>query len=123
IFVSIIRVHPLIVTLATLSAYRGIAEGISFGRSIGNYPDAFLRLSGSIAGVPIPAILFVLFSLIVFVLLAKTPFGRSLYAIGYNETAVLFSGINVSRIKLLLYTFSGLMASIAAILFVARRNT
>src|SRR5207249_9520613 len=57
------------------------------------------------------------------VMLAKTPIGRFLYAIGHNEQACVYSGINVSRIKLLLYGLSGLMAAVAAVIFVARRNT
>jgi rhamnose transport system permease protein len=46
------------------------------------------------------------------VILARTPFGRRLYAIGHNEQAALFSGIAVGKIKLLLYTLSGLMAGV-----------
>jgi rhamnose transport system permease protein len=50
-------------------------------------------------------------------------FGRSLYAIGYNETASRFSGVRVARIKLILYTLSGVAAAVAALLFVSLRNT
>ena len=57
------------------------------------------------------------------VALGKTAFGQALYAIGHNETAARFSGIAVDRIKLLLYTSSGLAAGLAALLFVGRRNT
>ena len=123
-FIARIKVHPLIVTLATLSAFRGIAEGISEARPISGFPSSFSFLGqGSLLGLPFPALLFIGFAIITTIVLAKTPFGRFLYAIGFNPTASRFSGILVARIKLLLYTFSGTVAGLAAILFVSRRNT
>lgn len=124
IFVAYVRVHPLIVTLATLSAYRGVAEGISHARPISGFPAWFSRISGGdIAGVPYPAALFILSALAGAVVLARTIFGRSLYAIGYNPTASRFSGIRVARIRLVLYTLAGFTAAVAAILYVSRRPT
>ena len=123
-FVAWVGVHPLIVTLATLAAYRGVAEGISLARPISGFPDAFAVVGrGSLLGLPIPGIVFAVAALVGGVVLAKTPLGRSLYAIGHNETASRFSGIPVSRIKLSLYTLSGAAAGMAAVMFVARRNT
>jgi rhamnose transport system permease protein len=118
-FVAKVRVHPLIVTLATLAAYRGVAEGISLARPISGFPAGFTNTLSA----PVPCVLFVGAAFVAAVVLAKTPFGRSLYAIGYNETATRFSGIAVDRIKLLLYTLSGAAAAVAAVLYVARRNT
>ncbi|HTL29942.1 MAG TPA: ABC transporter permease [Tepidisphaeraceae bacterium] len=124
IFVSYVKVHPLIVTLATLSAYRGIAEGISHAEPVSGFPESFAWIGqGTIAGLPVPAIMFILFAIVCAVVLAKTPLGRAIYAIGFNETAVRFSGINIARIKLMLYTFAGAMSGLAAIVFVSRRNT
>jgi rhamnose transport system permease protein len=123
-FIAFLRVHPLIVTLATLSAFRGIAEGVSLARPISGFPPGFQKLaSGDFAGLPIPAWLFAAAALACFVMLTKTPLGRFLYAIGHNEQACVYSGVKVSRIKLLLYGLSGLMAAVAAVIFVARRNT
>jgi len=119
-----LRVHPLIVTLATLAAYRGIAEGVSLGRPISGFPEEFLRLgSGRIAGLPLPAILFAALAALAAVVLARTPFGRGVYAIGSNETAARFSGIPVARAKLLMYSLSGLFAGMSALILCARRNT
>ena len=125
VFVAGVRVHPLIVTLATLAAYRGIAEGISLGRPVSGFPAGFTRLGAGDAaraadpGPDLPAS-----PLAVTALCSR---GRRsavwLSAIGYNETAARYSGIAVARIKLLLYTASGLTAGLAALLFVARRNT
>lgn len=123
-FVGYVRVHPLIVTLATMAAYRGIAEGISLARPISGFPDAFAVIGrGSLLGLPIPGLIFIAAMLLAAVVLFKTPLGRSIYAMGHNELATRFSGIPVDRIKLLLYTLSGTAAGMAAVMFVARRNT
>jgi len=123
VFIAYVNVHPLIVTLATLSAFRGVAEGISEGAPVSGFPPSFQALAGDVAGVPIPGLIFLALAIATFVFLAKTPRGRTLYAIGYNETAVRFSGLPVARIKLLLYTFAGLVAGVATVLYVALRNT
>jgi rhamnose transport system permease protein len=124
VFVAHVRVHPLIVTLASLSAYRGIAEGVSLGRPISGFPAQFTFLgTGTTAGMPLPGVIFAIAALVSGVVLAWSAFGRRLYAIGFNENACRFSGIEVDRIKLLLYTLSGTAASVAAVIFVARRNT
>jgi rhamnose transport system permease protein len=124
LFVAAVNVHPLIVTLATLSAYRGIAEGVSSGRDVAEFPAAFVWIGrGDVAGVPVAGILFAVAAVVAGVVMWKTPFGRSLYAMGYNETATRFSGIRTRAIKFILYTLSGLAAAVAACLFVGRRNT
>ena len=123
-FVAYVRVHPLIATLATLSAYRGIAEGLSLGRPISGFPDRFTALGqGTLLGMPIPGLIFLVCLIALGLIVDRLPLGLWLSAIGYNETAARYSGIAVSRIKLWLYTSSGLAAGLAALLFVARRNT
>jgi rhamnose transport system permease protein len=124
LFITKVRVHPLIVTLATFAAFRGMAEGLSSGESVSNFPAAFKTLgNGSLLGIPIPAYFFCVFAILAAVVLTKTPLGRYLYAIGHNETATRFSGISVDRIKLMLYTFSGAMAGLVAVLYAGRRDT
>ncbi len=123
-FVAFARLHPLIVTLATLSLYRGLAEGISRARPISGFPEAFLALSDAHwLGLSLPGWCFVAVLLAGWVMLRFTAVGRYLFAIGHNETACRFSGIPVGRVKLALYTISGLASGLAATLFVARRNT
>lgn len=124
VFVAFVRVHPLIVTLATLAAYRGIAEGISLGVPYSGFPPSFAFLGqGSVGGIPVPGLLFLVALAAVAVIVKFTPLGLTLSAIGHNETASRFSGLAVTRIKLWLYTGSGLTAGVAALLFAARRNT
>jgi rhamnose transport system permease protein len=117
-------VPPLITTLATLALYRGVALGISQARSARGFPDWFLELGrGDVLGAPWQ--LWILLGGIVLsaVVLSRTTFGRSVYAIGNNELASRFSGIPVNRVKLALYTASGFTAALAAWVFVSRVTT
>jgi rhamnose transport system permease protein len=117
-FIVKFRAQPLIVTLATMAAFRGIAEGISFGRPLSGYPDSFTSLANIV-----PAILFFAVALSAWLLLTKTVFGRWLFAIGQGERAAVFSRVPVPRVKVLLYTICGAFCGLAAMLLVARNNT
>jgi rhamnose transport system permease protein len=123
-FITRIGVPPLIMTLATLALYRGLAEGISQARSVRGYPEWFFQLGqGEFLGVPTQLWILVVAILVAAVVLARTTFGRSLYAIGHNELAARFSGIPVDRYKLAIYTLSGFMAGLAGYIFVSRVST
>jgi rhamnose transport system permease protein len=114
-------VPPLIVTLATLAIFRGLAYGISESRSFNGFPDSFAFWgSGEIAGLPFQLYLLVVVFVISSLILGATPIGRRIYAIGNNEVAARFAGLRVGRIKLLTYTFSGFMAGIAGFIFTSR---
>ena len=117
--VTRIKVHPLIVTLATMAAFFGLAEGMSHARPISGFSEA---LSRSLAP-PLPAVIVGVLAVASIVFLANTVWGQALFAIGNNETAARFSGIPVDRIKTALYVFSGTTAGMAAVLYAARRNT
>ena len=117
-------IHPLIVTLATYAAFRGMAEGISQGQSYSQFGDPFGQLArGTIAGVPYPAFLFAALAITAGVLLGKSPTGRTLYAIGHNEMAAKFSALPVSGTKHSLYVFSGLLAGVVTVIYVSRFDT
>jgi rhamnose transport system permease protein len=114
-------VPPLIVTLATLAIFRGLAYGISESRSFNGFPDAFAFWgSGEIAGLPFQLYLLIVVFALSALVLGATPIGRRVYAIGNNEVAARFAGLRVGRIKLLAYTFSGFMAGIAGFIFTSR---
>jgi len=123
-FITRVRVPPLIMTLATLALYRGLAEGISQAHSVRGYPDWFYVLGqGDVLGVPTQLWILLLALVLSAVALARTTFGRALYAMGHNEVAARFSGIPVDRYKLAIYTFSGFMAGLAGCIFVSRVST
>ena len=128
LFITRVGLPPLITTLATLALFRGLAEGIAQARSVRGYPDWFYILGqenflGDATTFPNQLFLVVLAIIAIGAALAWTPFGRSLYAIGNNETGARFSGLPVQRHKLIIYTLSGLMSGLAGWVYVSRVST
>ncbi len=123
VFVAWVRVHPLLVTLATLAAFRGAAEGLSLGESFSGFPAAFTALDDNATGAPLSAACFALIALSAALLLARTPSGLAIHAIGHNETAARFSGVAVARLKFALYCAAGAASGLCAVLYAARRHT
>jgi rhamnose transport system permease protein len=124
LLITRVRVPPLIMTLATLALYRGLAEGISQARSVRGYPEWFFVLGqGEILGVPTQLWILLVAIAIFWIVLSRTTFGRALYAIGHNETAARYSAIKVDRIKVIIYSLSGLMSGLAGVIFVSRVST
>ena len=120
LFVSKVKVHPLIVTLATMATFYGLAEGLSHGRPISGYPPT---LAASIASPTGPAVIVLVAAIVCLILMSRTVSGQALYAIGLNELASRFSGLRVDRIKLAIFTAAGSAAGLAALFYVSRRNT
>lgn len=124
LFIVSSRLHPLIVTLATLSLFRGLAEGVSGGRPVSGFPVSLTTLATDrILGVPVILAPVAAAYIAAFVLLRRGVAGRNLRAMGFNELACRFTGIRVDRLKLMLYTLSGTCAGLAAVMLIARRNT
>jgi rhamnose transport system permease protein len=122
--VTRLKVPPLIMTIATLTLYRGLAEGVSQARSVRGYPEWFYFIGQEdLLGVPAQLWLLLIAIIAAGVVLDRTTFGRALYAIGANETAARFSGLAVDRVKLIVYTLSGLMAGLSAVVLVSRVTT
>lgn len=118
------KMPPMIATLGTLALYRGLAEGISQAHSVRGYPEWFYVLGqGELAGIPTQLWILGLVAAAGAIVLGFTTFGRVTYAIGSNETAGRFSGMPIDRAKFWIYTFSGLMAGVAATIFVSRVST
>jgi rhamnose transport system permease protein len=111
---------PIIITLATLAIYRGVAYGISAARAF-PIPDSLSVLGqGYLGPLPVQLPLFLAVAAGVWLVLARTTFGRTLYALGVNETAARFAGLHVDRIKLAAYAASGLLSAAAAVIFISR---
>ena len=115
-----LRIPPIVVTLATLAVYKGIALGISQGQAYQMPKSIYFLGQGYIGPVPVQLILFAVLAAIFIVVLRRTIFGHNVYAIGNNETATRFAGLRVDRTKVLVYTLSGLMTGIAALILVSR---
>jgi rhamnose transport system permease protein len=124
IVITRVKVPPLIMTIATLALYRGLAEGISQARSVRGYPEWFYFIGQeNLFGVPAQLWLLLIAIVVSGIVLDRTTFGRTLYAIGSNETAARFSGLPVDRVKLIIYALSGLMAGLSACVLVSRVTT
>jgi rhamnose transport system permease protein len=116
----------LAVTIGTLALFRGLAYVVIGDESVTDFPPTWTdRAFGNVAGTFIPntMVLFAILAVAFAVLLHATPFGRSIYAIGANEEAAYFSGLPVKRIKLILFTLSGLVAALAGIVITLRNST
>ncbi|KIL40356.1 sugar ABC transporter permease [Gordoniibacillus kamchatkensis] len=116
-----LSVAPFIATLAIMTVARGIALIYTNGRPIVIEAPSFLFLGqGSIGPVPFPVIVFAVICALVAILLNKTKFGRYVYAIGGNENATKISGINVAKVKILVYIVNGFLAGLAGVLLASR---
>ena len=115
------RVPAFIATLGMLVAARGVALTLSGGLPIAGLPSGFLVLrSGYLGPIPIPTLIAIVGFGLAYLILARTRFGRYVYAMGSNEEAAVLSGINVPRYKLLVYLTSGLFAGVAGVILTAR---
>src|SRR5690606_31708235 len=116
-----LRIAPLIATLGTLSIAIGLAFAYSGGTSIVPVPELynFLRRA-DIVGIPINIVLLVVLAVLAHLVLTRTSFGRSLYAVGGNPQAAEMAGIRVNRIIFYTYVISAAAAAIAGVLFTAR---
>ena len=118
------KIAPFIVTLGTMTIGRGLALILSDGRPVSNLSDSFNYLgSGTVFGIPILILIFILVFALCSIILSKTILGRYIYAIGGNEQAARASGINIDRVKLSVYSISGLLAGLAGILLASRITT
>lgn len=118
------KVPPFIVTLGTMTIGRGLALILSKGRPVSNLSDSFNFIGGGqILGIPTPIIILVVFFIICSVLLRKTVLGRYLYAVGGNEQAAKASGIQLNKVKMVVYTLCGGLAALAGILLTSRITT
>ncbi len=118
------KVPPFIVTLGTMTIARGLALIFSNGRPVSNLSDAFNFIGGgAIRGVPFPIVILVLAFLVCALLLSRTTWGRYMYAVGGNELAARASGINVNKVKMMVYTLCGGLAGIAGVLLTSRITT
>ena len=115
---------PFIATLGMMSVARGAALMFTEGRPVSGFSESFRRLStGDVLHIPNPVIIMALVYGLSHILLTKTQFGRYVYAIGGNEEAAILSGINVRRVKLLVYGQCGMLSGLATVLLTARLNS
>lgn len=121
VFVAWLKVPPIIVTLGTLSIYRGAVIWYTHGYWIQGLPASFEAMGHSnILGIPIPVWAAGLWFAAGLIFLRSTRAGRHIRAVGSNPVAAALAGINVDRIRLLSYVLSGVSVGIAALIYASR---
>ncbi|MGD7045717.1 ABC transporter permease subunit [Jeotgalibacillus proteolyticus] len=120
------KVAPFIATLATMTIYRGLTLVYTEGRPVTGLSDAFsfqMIGKGYVFGIPFPVVtMFLAFGVLWFIL-KKTTFGRGVYSVGGNEEASWLAGLNVDRIKIGVYTLTGVLSVLAGIILTSRLNS
>lgn len=131
------RLQPFIATLITMTAYRGLALIITDGKpisrlaaNISSESGAFLFKvlgkgnlvlgPGNMISIPIPAIILILLLLLFYFVLHHTTFGRRIYATGSNAKCAQLVGVNITKIKIAVYSISGLMSALAGLIMISR---
>jgi len=116
-------IPPIVVTLGTLTIFRGLVFVISGGAWVNaaQMSPEFIQLQrGAFLGLPILTWFAIVVAALFFVLMTRTPIGRSFYAIGVNPTASVYTGINVGRTKFLAFVISGAVSGLAGYLWISR---
>ena len=123
-FINELQIPPLIVTLAMMTSIRGVAYLITGGLPIFGFKSDILVLGqGYVGFIPVPVILMVIVFIIGIVFVQNTRYGRYMYGVGGNEEATRLSGINVKKIKYIVYSISALLAGLAGMVMLARINS
>lgn len=122
--VAMLRLHSLVLTIGTAGIIGGANLVLTRGVAITGIPKSIQFLGrGDLLGVPVPFLVMMVMLVLAVFLTVKTPFGRYMYAIGNNAAAARMLGIEVNRIRLLVFTGAGLLASLAGVMMVARLGT
>ena len=120
--VSVMKLPSIVVTIGTMSLFRGISYIVLGDQAYGNYPDSFAYFGqGYVVWVfSFEFVLFIVLAIAFAILLHATNFGRQIYTIGNNDFAARFSGIPVERVKFILFLLTGIMSGIAAVCLTSR---
>jgi len=119
VLITKLKLQPFIVTLGTMSAFRGISYVWNNGQPY-NVPSYKYLGEGIVLGIPISVIIFVIIIAIAYFLLRYSRLGRYTYAIGSNREAAFHAGVNVDRNLIYIYTFTGFLVGIAAMIATSR---
>lgn len=129
--INYLRVNAVVATLATMSAFRGIAFLIApEGRPVGVLDPTFALLGsgrflefGSFPGIPIAFAILLGVAIVGYFVMSSTVFGRSIYSMGGNPAAARLAGINLNRMRLWIYAISGALSGLAGVIVTARTSS
>ena len=121
VLIAKLKLPDFIVTLGTLSVYRGAALIYTDGQPIYGLSKEFRALfAGHALGIPSPVILALIVAALAFLLVKFTALGEQIIAVGGNEEAARLSGVNIERVKITVYIVSGVLSSLAGFVLIAR---
>ncbi|MBY3049852.1 MULTISPECIES: ABC transporter permease [Rhizobium] len=122
VLVSVLKLPSIVVTIGTMSLFRGISYIVLGDQAYGKYPAEFAYFGqGYVVWVfSFEFVLFIVLAILFAILLHATNFGRQVYAIGNNDFAARFSGIPVERVKFILFLLTGVMSGVAAVCLTSR---
>ncbi len=116
-----LRLHPFVMTLATATAFMGMSFFVSRGDPVTGLQEKFLWLGkGNLGFLPAPVLVMVIVTVVMQVILTKTLFGRRVLMIGGNIDVAYAHGLNINRIRIIIYTISGFLAALGGIVAVGR---
>lgn len=115
-----LKLPSIIVTIGTLTLYRGLAQIIAGDKSI-RVPEWFIGINNVfVVGIPVPVIIFVVLSVMLGLVLGTTIFGRQIYLVGTNELAARHAGVRSTRIKIILFAVIGVTSAFAGLMTASR---
>ncbi|WP_455816579.1 ABC transporter permease [Pseudomonas cerasi] len=124
VLIAVIGVSPILATLGTMTLIAGLNILLSNGAVISGFPPVIQMLgNGDIAGVPVALLLFLAVAALMWLLLERTTLGRTILLLGSNEKATRFSGVNTTRVTIVVYVISALMSWGAALLMMSMFNS
>ena len=125
-FIAFLKLPAMIVTIGTMNVFRGISQIFIGDKSLGSFPDWFnsvekigLFTVGK-AKFSVTLLIFIVAAVLMYLVLHRTSFGRKIFAIGANENAAIYSGVNTRRVKMTLFIVSGIISSIAGLMMMSR---
>lgn len=124
ILISRLAITPILATLGTMQLFMGVSLVITQGHAIADYPKAAQFIgNGTLAGIPVPLIIFLLLACLMGVMLGRTRLGLHLYLMGTNLVAARFSGLDVRRLLNRTYVLTALLSGIAGLVVISRTNS
>jgi ribose/xylose/arabinose/galactoside ABC-type transport system permease subunit len=116
-----LKVHPLIITLGTMTVFRGMGYIAANGSTVSGLPESFKWFGqGYIGPIPVPIIIMIIVGVIGWFVLTKTYFGRYIFALGGNEEAARLAGVNTNQLKMIVFGICGFFSGITSVLLLSR---
>ncbi|TGR23210.1 ABC transporter permease [Mesorhizobium sp. M00.F.Ca.ET.149.01.1.1] len=123
LLVAVVGVHPILVTLGTMTLLHGISIYFTRGRTLSGFPEPLIAVANeTVFGIPISFLLFTLIAIVVHVFLTSSALGIRIHMIGSNPEATRFSGIDTRRVLISVYLLSSVLCWLAAVVMMARFN-